>query len=196
MKFLYQSRIYMIKLLHINLRQKLYWSKNCFENFGSSYEDRSEDVDQCDKYHCQRKYNSMTLTWRQDYLELSRMNVALNCYIWVVRIDIDHYCLWSGMFYGCFHWARNKSTSTFKKLLCTFDGKIRTYKIEFSCHIFPNLVTKIWKIHKIKPDGVMRTSIESQRGLITEKISTCKFSVYFNETVAQTSRKNINQGIV
>jgi hypothetical protein len=28
-----------------------------------------------------------------------------------------------------------------------------------------------------------------------EKISNCKFSVYYYETVAQTSHKNINQGI-
>jgi hypothetical protein len=29
----------------------------------------------------------------------------------------------------------------------------------------------------------------------TKKIATCKFSVYFYETVAQTSHKNINKGI-
>jgi hypothetical protein len=34
------------------------------------------------------------------------------------------------------------------------------------------------------------------RGLITQKISTCTFSVYYYETVAQTSHININQGIL
>jgi hypothetical protein len=35
----------------------------------------------------------------------------------------------------------------------------------------------------------------SWRCLVTKKISTCTFYVYFYETVAQTSHKNINQGI-
>jgi hypothetical protein len=35
-------------------------------------------------------------------------------------------------------------------------------------------------------------SLTALRGIITKKISTCKFFVYFYDTVAQTSHKNIN----
>ncbi len=55
---------------------------------------------------------------------------------------------------------------------------------------------KPFVVGKLKAhEGGGECQVSSLDRPITKKMSACKFSVYFYETIAQTSQENINQGI-